>query len=130
GDQREPEPGDALGARADEDHHAEPDRLDHSASFSDRTGRVRAGPRASYGPRVLRFTCRCRSARRVSPVLIEWCSSFVGREDEGVSMSQRHEWINAGAFPVAPGVHRIPLPLPTDGLRAVNVYAIEGEDGL
>jgi glyoxylase-like metal-dependent hydrolase (beta-lactamase superfamily II) len=27
-------------------------------------------------------------------------------------------------------VHRIPLPLPTDGLRAVNVYAIEDSDGL
>jgi glyoxylase-like metal-dependent hydrolase (beta-lactamase superfamily II) len=45
-------------------------------------------------------------------------------------MSQRHEWINSGAFQVAPGVHRIPLPLPTDGLRAVNVYAIEDPDGL
>jgi len=30
---------------------------------------------------------------------------------------------------VAPGVHRIPLPLPNDGLRAVNVYAIQGPDG-
>jgi glyoxylase-like metal-dependent hydrolase (beta-lactamase superfamily II) len=27
---------------------------------------------------------------------------------------------------VAPGVHRIPLPMPNDGLRAVNVYAIDG----
>jgi glyoxylase-like metal-dependent hydrolase (beta-lactamase superfamily II) len=27
-------------------------------------------------------------------------------------------------------VHRIPLPLPSDGLRAVNVYAIEAADGL
>jgi glyoxylase-like metal-dependent hydrolase (beta-lactamase superfamily II) len=31
---------------------------------------------------------------------------------------------------VAPGVHRIPLPLPSDGLRAVNVYAIDDTDGL
>jgi glyoxylase-like metal-dependent hydrolase (beta-lactamase superfamily II) len=31
---------------------------------------------------------------------------------------------------VAPGVHRIPLPLPNDGLRAVNVYAIDDTDGL
>jgi hypothetical protein len=30
---------------------------------------------------------------------------------------------------VAPSVHRIPLPLPNDGLRAVNVYAIQGPDG-
>ena len=28
------------------------------------------------------------------------------------------------------GVHRIPLPLPGDGLRAVNVYAIEDGDAL
>ncbi|MGH3629143.1 MAG: MBL fold metallo-hydrolase, partial [Sciscionella sp.] len=35
----------------------------------------------------------------------------------------RHAWEEPGAFPVAPGVHRIPLPLPNDGLRAVNVYA-------
>jgi glyoxylase-like metal-dependent hydrolase (beta-lactamase superfamily II) len=45
-------------------------------------------------------------------------------------MAQRHEWINPGAFQVAPGVYRIPLPLPTDGLRAVNVYAIEDPGGL
>jgi glyoxylase-like metal-dependent hydrolase (beta-lactamase superfamily II) len=31
---------------------------------------------------------------------------------------------------VAEGVHRIPLPMPTDGLRAVNVYALTGPDGL
>ncbi|MBD8870892.1 MBL fold metallo-hydrolase [Nocardioides donggukensis] len=39
-------------------------------------------------------------------------------------------WTAPGAHPVAPGVHRIPLPLPMDGLRAVNVYAIETADGL
>jgi len=39
-------------------------------------------------------------------------------------------WSEPGAFEVAPGVHRIPLPLPNDGLRAVNVYAIEDGDGL
>ena len=31
---------------------------------------------------------------------------------------------------MADGVHRIPLPLPNDGLRAVNVYAIADGDGL
>lgn len=45
-------------------------------------------------------------------------------------MADRHAWIEEGAHPVAPGVHRIPLPLPTDGLRAVNVYAIEAAGGL
>lgn len=33
-------------------------------------------------------------------------------------------WTDPGTFLVAPGVHRIPLPLPNDGLRAVNVYAL------
>lgn len=42
----------------------------------------------------------------------------------------RQEWTEPGAFAVAPGVHRIPLPLPSDGLRAVNVYAIEDGDSL
>jgi glyoxylase-like metal-dependent hydrolase (beta-lactamase superfamily II) len=31
---------------------------------------------------------------------------------------------------VAPGVHRIPLPLPGDHLKAVNVYALADQDGL
>jgi glyoxylase-like metal-dependent hydrolase (beta-lactamase superfamily II) len=40
------------------------------------------------------------------------------------------DWTAPGAFEVAPGVHRIPLPLPSDGLRAVNVYALDaGPDG-
>lgn len=39
-------------------------------------------------------------------------------------------WSDEGTFLVAPGVHRIPLPLPDDALKAVNVYAIEDEDGL
>ena len=41
-----------------------------------------------------------------------------------------HEWAEPGVYPVAPGVHRVPLPLPTDGLRAVNVYVITGDRGL
>ncbi|HEY9392089.1 MAG TPA: MBL fold metallo-hydrolase [Mycobacteriales bacterium] len=40
-------------------------------------------------------------------------------------MSGSTDWTEPGAYQVAPGVHRIPLPLPNDGLRAVNVYAIE-----
>ena len=34
------------------------------------------------------------------------------------------DWQEPGAHLVAEGVHRIPLPLPMDGLRAVNVYAV------
>ena len=40
------------------------------------------------------------------------------------------DWTEPGAYPVAPGVHRVPLPLPADGLKAVNVYVIEQDDGL
>lgn len=39
-------------------------------------------------------------------------------------------WVDPGAFEVAPGVHRVPLPLPNDGLRAVNVYVLSTPSGL
>lgn len=39
-------------------------------------------------------------------------------------------WVEPGAHEVAPGVHRVPLPLPNDGLRAVNVYVLTTDDGL
>lgn len=42
----------------------------------------------------------------------------------------RHAWERRGTFQVAAGVHRVPLPLPNDGLAAVNVYAIEDGDGI
>ncbi|HEU4811704.1 MAG TPA: MBL fold metallo-hydrolase [Nocardioides sp.] len=47
-----------------------------------------------------------------------------------VSPDSGQHWTEPGAWPVADGIHRIPLPLPMDGLRAVNVYAIETERGL
>ena len=47
-----------------------------------------------------------------------------------MTLPDRLAWTEEGTELVAPGVHRIPLPLPTDGLRAVNVYAIEAADGL
>ena len=40
------------------------------------------------------------------------------------------DWTTPGCYPVAAGVHRIPLALPMDGLRAVNVYTVEGTDGI
>jgi len=43
---------------------------------------------------------------------------------------ERSRWTEPGAFEVAPGVYRIPLPLPNDALRAVNVYAIRTGDAL
>jgi len=41
--------------------------------------------------------------------------------------SDRH-WSDEGAWPVAEGIHRIPLPLPMDGLKAINVYVVETVD--
>src|SRR3954462_15132391 len=41
---------------------------------------------------------------------------------------ERHAWERPGAHEVAPGVHRIPLPLPGDALKAVNIYAISDGD--
>jgi glyoxylase-like metal-dependent hydrolase (beta-lactamase superfamily II) len=49
---------------------------------------------------------------------------------KGLTLADRHQWIEEGTYLVADGVHRIPLPLPMDGLRAVNVYAIEAAGGL
>lgn len=43
---------------------------------------------------------------------------------------ERHQWELHEVEFVAEGVRRIPLPLPNDGLRAVNVYAIEDGDAL
>ena len=45
-------------------------------------------------------------------------------------MEDRHAWERPGAHAVGPGIYRVPLPLPNDGLRAVNVYVIEDGDGL
>lgn len=47
-----------------------------------------------------------------------------------VSSDSGRPWAHEGAWPVAPGVHRIPLPLPSDTLKAVNVYVLETDDGL
>ncbi|WP_067904655.1 MBL fold metallo-hydrolase [Nocardia vaccinii] len=45
-------------------------------------------------------------------------------------VGQPDDWTEPGAFQVTPGVHRIPLPLPLNGLAAVNAYLLEGEQGL
>ncbi|TCK25245.1 glyoxylase-like metal-dependent hydrolase (beta-lactamase superfamily II) [Pseudonocardia endophytica] len=39
------------------------------------------------------------------------------------------DWTASGVFRCAPDVYRIPLPLPQDGLRAVNVFAVADADG-
>jgi len=47
-----------------------------------------------------------------------------------VSPDSGEHWAAEGAWPVTEGIHRIPLPLPSDVLKAVNVYVIETDDGL
>ncbi|THJ16071.1 MBL fold metallo-hydrolase [Nocardioides sp.] len=47
-----------------------------------------------------------------------------------VSPDSGEHWAAEGAWRVATGVHRIPLPLPSDVLKAVNVYVLETDDGL
>ena len=45
-------------------------------------------------------------------------------------LAGRRDWAEPLVEEVSPGVHRIPLPLPMDGLHAVNVYALTDDDGL
>jgi glyoxylase-like metal-dependent hydrolase (beta-lactamase superfamily II) len=47
-----------------------------------------------------------------------------------VSPDSGRHWAEEGAWNVAPGIHRIPLPLPSDVLKAVNVYVVESDEGL
>src|SRR6478736_7906047 len=47
-----------------------------------------------------------------------------------VDEEDRHAWEQPGAHEVAPGVHRIPLTLPGEALKAVNTYAISDGDGI
>ena len=47
---------------------------------------------------------------------------------EAPSTDDKHAWEQPGAHEVGAGVYRIPLPLPGDHLKAVNVYAIVDED--
>jgi len=50
--------------------------------------------------------------------------------DADRSDADRHAWAAPGAEDLGGGVHRIPLPLPMAGLRAVNVYALTDEHGI
>lgn len=46
------------------------------------------------------------------------------------SVATGRRWTEEGAETVVSGVHRVPLPLPSDALRAVNVYAVEIDRGV
>ena len=45
-------------------------------------------------------------------------------------VEDRHAWAAPGVEDLGGGVHRIPLPLPMAGLKAVNVYAIVDDHGV
>lgn len=47
-----------------------------------------------------------------------------------ISPDSGEPWATEGAWKVADGIHRVPLPLPSDALQAVNVYVLESEIGL
>jgi glyoxylase-like metal-dependent hydrolase (beta-lactamase superfamily II) len=49
---------------------------------------------------------------------------------QAVSPDSGEHWTAEGAWQVTEGIHRIPLPLPMDALRAINVYVLTSEDGL
>src|SRR4051794_19820189 len=65
-----------------------------------------------------------RGSRPVKPSSTTTATGYAVSPDSG-----RH-WAAEGAWPVGEGIHRIPLPLPSDVLKAVNVYVIEADDGL
>lgn len=44
-------------------------------------------------------------------------------------MEQPDDWTEPGVYRIADGVFRVPLPLPFDGLRAVNGYVLMEADG-
>ena len=44
--------------------------------------------------------------------------------------TRRHAWAEPGVQDLGGGVYRIPLPLPIEGLKAVNVYAIADPGGV
>jgi len=52
------------------------------------------------------------------------------RPPTGADGSGPDDWTAPGAYQVGDGIWRLPLPLPHDGLRAVNVYVIEADHGL
>lgn len=49
---------------------------------------------------------------------------------KAISPDSGEHWAAEGAWQVAEGIHRIPLPLPMDALKAINVYVIAADDGL
>lgn len=49
---------------------------------------------------------------------------------DAISADSGRPWAVEGAWSIADGVYRVPLPLPLDALKAVNVYVLMTESGL
>jgi glyoxylase-like metal-dependent hydrolase (beta-lactamase superfamily II) len=58
------------------------------------------------------------------------CAILGGRVRRVETDDPDGDWTRPGVFDLGGNVFRIPLPLPFDGLRAVNIYAIADDDGL
>ncbi len=76
------------------------------------------------------MVCQNGLVRLVPPVQPSLDPGFASTSSDGASAGDKYQWLEEGAHEVVAGVYRIPLPLPFDGLRAVNAYAIEAADGL
>src|ERR1700758_5071100 len=83
------------------------------------------------------MTISRREARHVTISLFSVAQGSPGLgSEEGVSdtmshaTADRYAWTEPGVEDLGGGVHRIPLPLPIDGLKAVNVYAIADPGGV
>jgi glyoxylase-like metal-dependent hydrolase (beta-lactamase superfamily II) len=50
--------------------------------------------------------------------------------EAGATDEDRHAWVASGVQDLGSSVYRIPLPLPMAGLKAVNVYALIGDQGV
>jgi glyoxylase-like metal-dependent hydrolase (beta-lactamase superfamily II) len=74
--------------------------------------------------------CQNGLVRPVPPVQPSVAPGPASLSSDGASAGDKYQWLEEGAHEVVAGVYRIPLPLPFDGLRAVNAYAIESDDGL
>src|SRR3954451_13337573 len=51
-------------------------------------------------------------------------------DPDSAEEAARPSWERPGAHAGAPRIHRVPLPLPGDSLKAVNVYAVADGDGV
>jgi len=74
--------------------------------------------------------CQNGLVRPVPPVRPSVALGPASLSSDRASAGDKYQWLEQGAHEVVPGVYRIPLPLPFDGLRAVNAYAIESDGGL